>query len=82
MAYSVGFALYIFILVHIVSNDGSIVAEKPNSAISDAPLLKILQLKSNGPSMDDIIELLRKQTVPTGCPIHPWSPGITTCNST
>ena len=39
-------------------------------------LLKILQWKGNGASMDDIIDLLRKQTVPTGYAVHPWSKGM------
>ena len=59
-----------------VNSDGCVVAEKPDSAVSEATLLKILQWKSSGASMGGILDLLRKQTVPNGYDIHPWSPGI------
>lgn len=69
--------VYLYVLfVHLtVTSDGTVTAEKPDGAVSEATLLKILGWKEAGASMDDIIDRLRTQTVPTGYAIHPWIPG-------
>ena len=53
-----------------MNSDGSVAAKKPFSAVSGVTLLK-----SNDMCMDDVIDLLRKETVSTGFVIHPWNPG-------
>ena len=67
--------VFIYPFLFKVNSDGSVVAEKPDSAISEATLLKIQHWKSNGLSMDDIIHQLRKETVPPGYVVHLWNPG-------
>lgn len=62
-----------------VNRDGSVAAEQPDGAVSEATLLKILDWKRTGASMDEIIDMLRMQTVPAGYTIHPWNPGIAVC---
>ena len=62
--------------VKIVKEDGSVTAILPNEAISGATLQMILDLRRSGLNMDDIIERLRSQTVPSVYPIHPWVPSM------
>ena len=58
-----------------VDDDGKIVAVQPNAAVADSLIGDIFKWKEEGISMDDIIDQLRAQTVPTGYPFHPWKNG-------
>ena len=62
-------------LLNIVSDDGSIMAELPNDTIPETTLRLIHEWKMSGTMMDDIIDRLRSQTVPHGYPVHEWIPG-------
>ena len=54
------------LLPYVVLHDGTVVAEHHNPAVPEAVLREILQLTTQGTAMEDIIDLLRCRTVPTG----------------
>lgn len=60
---------------HTVESDGSVVGKEPNDAVPVDVLKTILEWKREGVDMNDNIDRLQVQTVPAGCPIHPWIPG-------
>ena len=62
-------------LPYVVLHDGTVVAEHHNPAVPEAVLREILQLTAQGTAMEDIIDLLRCRTVPTGYIPHLWHPG-------
>lgn len=65
----------LFRCILIVNPDGSITAQQPNQAISEDILRTVLKWRNDGIGVDDIIDRLRAQTVPSGHPIHPWIAG-------
>ena len=69
------YSLHIHFLHFTVNSDGSVTAEMPDGAVSEATLHMVLEWKKSGVGMDEIINRLRAQTVPPGYPVHPWIPG-------
>ena len=55
--------------------DGRIVAEVSNPAVSDCILEEIMQWKERGAKENEIYHNLRCQTVPPGYSYHTWKPG-------
>lgn len=61
--------------MHIVSPNGSIVAELENPAVSRELLQEILSWKIASATPADIIDRLRKRCVPAGFSPKPWIAG-------
>ena len=55
--------------------DGTIVAEKPNPAISSDVIKEIYTWMSQGASFADVVDRLRSRTVPPGYAYTPWKSG-------
>ena len=62
--------------IHVVTADGSVVAEMHNVAVPSATLEEIVQWKKNGATYEDVIKRLRLKCVPPGFVPKPWSPGM------
>lgn len=56
--------------------NGSLTAVIPNPAVEPALLKQINAWIEAGVTMDDVIERLRLQTVPSGYTIHNWTEGF------
>lgn len=56
--------------------DGTIVAEKPNPAISSDVLKEIYTWMSQGASFIDVVNRLQPRAVPPGYTYTPWKPGL------
>ena len=58
-----------------VMPNGKIQTLKPDLCIPQSLMCKIFQLKAQGKSLADTIDILRQTTVPRGFPIHTWTEG-------
>ena len=63
-----------------MKSDGTLIAKVSNPAVSEETLWKIFSWKEAGKSETDVIDLLRKETVPPGYTPHNWTPGTLACN--
>ena len=63
-------------MIILATCDGDVNAKLPNPAVTKALLERILALKEAGKSENDIISILRADTVPSGYKVHQWIPGI------
>lgn len=57
-------------------SDGTVSTKLLNPAVTEVLLKQILALKAAGKSEQEIISILRADTVPSGYKIHPWITGI------
>ena len=55
--------------------DGTVTAVHYNPAVPESVLSEIRQWTSDGAHRDDIVDRLRRRTVPPGYEYHLWSPG-------
>ena len=55
--------------------DGTVVAEHQSAAVPTSLLREILEWRSQGATMEDVVNRLRFRTVPPGYHPHTWHPG-------
>lgn len=63
----------------VVLDDGSVVAEVSNTAVSVSLIKEVYSWKQEGASWDDILCRLRLRCVPSGYTPQPWISGINAC---
>ena len=56
--------------------DGTITAQLPNPPVTTEILQRILEMQRKGLSHKEVIQELRKETVPPGYTVHSWKAGI------
>ena len=56
--------------------DGSVTAKLPNPAVTSGILQRIIEMRKDGMSHEEVVKKLRKETVPPGYTIHMWAPGM------
>ena len=60
-------------MLFILGENGTITALLPHHAVSPELLGELSKWNFEGASLDDVIERLRLQTVPSGYKIHTWA---------
>ncbi len=61
--------------IDLVSNDGGIQAQIPNSCVDQSLISEIYGCLPQGSTMEEIVKNIRTKTVPTGYYFHSWIPG-------
>lgn len=57
------------------NTDGSVTADVSNPAVNQILLAEILQWREDGCTEPDVVDRLRRRTVPDGYPYETWQPG-------
>lgn len=65
--------------INIEKADGTLTPVRSNPAVPVEMLKKVQDLLKGGISIEDIVDRLRTETVPKGCPCHPWRSGVYIC---